>query len=250
MLSAVGGAGATTVAAHLSTALLLQQRETLAFDWCPENCLRLHFGMAAGDSTGWAASLIAGDKWYTASFRGSHGIDFIPFGILEDERALDRLAGQLKDEPFWFRNQLSILCVPADTIVVCDCPRMPAALRDQVLSVADLVLVVTRPDSVSYATAVHIAQGASQKDLMQTAIVLNGFDSSRQLDRDISLLLRTQHKRLFSPVVVHGDESLREAVASKQTVFDFAPSSQAAYDFSALATWSLARLGHSRAEAG
>lgn len=247
MIGAVGGAGATTVAAHLSTALALQQRHALAFDWCAENRLRLHFGMPVADGGGWASSLLAGSGWHAAAYRsnsGSNGgVDFIPFGHLLNDRQLDRLADWLREHPHWFGEQLALLRAPEDTIVVCDCPRMPAALRDQVLAAAGLVLTVCAPDTVSYVTATHIAQGAAEAGAPHTAIVLNGFDASRQLDRDVALLLRAQHKARFAPVVIHRDESLREAVACKQTVFDFAPSSQAAYDFSALATWTLARLG-------
>lgn len=248
-MGAVGGAGATTVAAHLSAALSLQQRETLSFDWCCENRLRLHFGMAVGEDAGWAVSLLQGGDWHAAAFRSSAGIDFIPFGQLNNDDQLDQLVSRLREQPDWFGDQLSLLRVPSETIAVCDCPRMPAVLRNQVLSVADLVLTIAAPDIVSYATATRMAHGAAEAGAMQTMVVLNGFDSSRQIDRDISVLLRTHHKSFFSPVVIHRDESLREAVACKQTVFDFAPSSQAAYDFSALATWTLARLGHGSEDA-
>jgi cellulose synthase operon protein YhjQ len=243
-MSAVGGAGATTVAAQLSAALSLQQRDTLAFDWCQENRLRFHFGMPFDDRGGWATNFLHGREWYTAAYRSDNGLDFVPFGQLHDDAELERVTGRLKAQPAWFRNQLSLLRVPEDTVFVCDCPRTPAVLREQVMQAADLVLVVTAPDSVSYVTATGIGAAAGSARAPQTMLVLNGFDPSRQLDRDISVLLRSQSKRIFSPVVVHRDESLREALACKQTVFEFAPSSQAAYDFSALATWALARLGH------
>lgn len=243
VIGAVGGAGATTVAAHLATALSLQQREALCFDWCAENRLRLHFGMALADDGGWASSLLDGSDWHAAAYRCSSGVDFVPFGNIDGDGQLEQLTAWLKGEPDWFSTQLSLLRIPSETIVVCDCPRLPAALRDQVLSTADIVLVISTSDTVSYATSTRMAAGAAQT-AKQTMLVLNGFDSSRQLDRDIAVLLRTQHKAHFAPVVVHRDESVREAVACKQTVFDFAPSCQAAYDFSALATWTLARLGH------
>lgn len=243
VISAVGGAGATTIAAHLSAALLLQQRDTLAFDWCPDNHLRLHFGMALRDRGGWAADLLSDKDWHAAAYRSSSGIDFVPFGQLANEKELDSLAKWLNNDPNWFRNQLLSLRVPTDTIAICDCPRMPAALREQALGAADFILVVTTSDTLSYAAAARIAEGADRNSGTPTAIVLNSFDSSRRLDRDISVVLRTQHKERFSPVVVHRDEALREALACKQTVFEFAPSSQAAYDFSAMTTWVLARLG-------
>jgi cellulose synthase operon protein YhjQ len=244
VIGAVGGAGATTAAAHLSAALSLQQRDTLTFDWCTDNHLRLHFGMALHDRGGWAADLLAGKEWHAAAYRSGNDIDFVPFGQLTDEKELDRLVAWLNGNPTWFAKQLSSLRLPHDTFVVCDCPRMPAVLREQVLRAADFILVVSTSDTLSYAAATRIASGADQGSGPPTAIVLNAFDSSRRLDRDISMLLRTQHKERFSPVVIHRDEALREALACKQTVFDFAPSSQAAYDFSALATWVLARLGH------
>jgi cellulose synthase operon protein YhjQ len=250
VLGAVGGAGATTIAAHLSAALSLQKRNTLVFDWCADNLLRLHFGMSLNDRMGWATCLLDKADWYTAAYRSSNNVDFVPFGQLHNDGELDRLTSWLKDQPSWFRNQLNKLNLPPDTIVVCDCPRMPAALRDQVLSVADAVLLVTSPDSVSYTKTTHMVARieaiahAQPNAAPETLLLLNGFDSSRRLDRDISVLLRTQHKNRLSPVLIHRDESLREALACKQTVFEFAPSSQAAHDFATLATWTLARLGH------
>lgn len=205
--------------------------------------MRLHLGMPLSDRAGWAVNLLEGRDWHAVAYRSGNGLGFVPFGQLHDESELDRLQDWLGRQPDWFRRQLSFLRMPDETIVVCDCPRMPAVLRTQVLSVADLVLMVTTPDSVSYAAATRVAAGVEQAAGTHMAMVLNGFDSSRQLDRDISLLMRTQHKQGLSPVVIHRDESLREAVACKQTVFEFAPSSQAAYDFTALATWTLARLG-------
>lgn len=249
VLSAIGGAGATTIAAHLATALHLQKRQTLAFDFCTENLLRLHFGMSWNDNGGFAADLLQGRDWHKSAYRSATGVDFVPFGQLTSEESLDRLTGWLKEHPGWFRNQLSAIQAPHDTITICDCPRMPAALREQVLTAADLILLVCSPDTVSYASATRIAAEVRMAHGPSTMIVLNGFDSSRRLDRDISVLLRTQHKASLSPVVVHRDESLREALACKQTVFDFAPSSQAAYDFSALATWTLARLGQEEVHA-
>lgn len=243
VIGAVGGAGATAASAHLASALFRQYRDALAFDLSTENRLRLYFGMALRDPTGWAAELLHNNDWYDAAYVGSNGPGFVPFGQLESDAELDRLCLWLRDNPLWLRNQLNSLNVAPDTIVVCDCPRMPAALREQTLDAADLVLLITPPDSIAYGVATEMARRAAHEGNLKTFLVLNGFDPARRLDRDISVLLRTQHKERFSPVVVHRDESLREALACKQTVFDFAPSSQSAYDFSALATWTLAKLG-------
>jgi cellulose synthase operon protein YhjQ len=244
VISAVGGAGSTTVAAHIAAGLATHKRRTLSIDFCTENMLRLFFGMAWNDHGGFASDLLNGKDWHTAAYRSGGGLDFVPFGQLKSENDLDRLTDWLKSEPHWFRHQLSSLQLHPETIIVCDCPRMPAALRAQALSAANLVLMITAPDTVSYATAARVTETVTREGGPETVMVLNGFDPARRLDRDISVLLRTQHKQSFAPVVIHRDESVREALACKQTVFDFAPSSQAAYEFSALATWALARLGH------
>jgi len=243
-MGTVGGAGATTVAAHLSKALAAQRRHTLTVDCCTENVLRLYFGMSFQDGFGFAPNLLDGKEWHEAAYRSSDGMEFIPFGQLRNDQELETLLEKLKPQPKWLRTQLANLQMPPATVVICDCPRMPAGLREQVIWAADLVLMVAAPEAVSFAAVTHFSDKVARLHGPQTLVLLNGFDPARQLDRDIAVLLRTEHQDIFSPVVIHRDESVREAFACKKTVFDFAPSSQAAYDFGALATWLLARLGH------
>lgn len=244
VIGAGGGMGATTTAAQLAAGLAAQHRPVLAFDFCPENLLRLHFGMPWDDDAGFATELLAERDWHAAACRSAGHIDFVPFGQIDSDAELSLLAERFAREPAWLGEQLLTLDLPQDTIVVCDCPRAPAALRAQVLARADLVLIVTLPDPVSYAIATRMTQKVARHGGPPTMVVLNCFDPSRRLDRDISVLLRTAFRSHLAPVLIHRDESLREALACKRTVFDFAPSSAAAHDFTALATWTMARLGH------
>ncbi|WP_138922425.1 cellulose biosynthesis protein BcsQ [Hylemonella gracilis] len=260
VMGATGGAGATTVAAHLACALALQKRPVLAIDLSPANALRLFYGMEWAEEQGWARQLLAEQAWHDAAWRDSQGRAFVPFGALRDDAATERLAQTLRAHPRWLRDRLEETELDPGTIVVCDCPIAAAALRDQALTAADLALLVCAPDTLSYAQATRrIERGWEGAVGMpgapdtgrppETAIVLNGHDPARLLDRDIALLLRTGYKSVFAPTLVHRDESLREALACKQTVFDVAPASQAAHDCAALATWTLARLGQIEARA-
>ncbi|HXU92879.1 MAG TPA: cellulose synthase operon protein YhjQ/BcsQ, partial [Gallionella sp.] len=72
--------------------------------------------------------------------------------------------------------------------------------------------------------------------------LLNGFDPTRELDRDIAELLRVDLGAHLCPVTIHRDESVREALASKLSLEAYAPDSQAYDDFAALATWLIARF--------
>lgn len=218
-------------------------RKTLSIDWCPDNSLRMHFGMALGDQQGWALNLLEQKDWYAAGYQSDSGLDFLPFGRVAKDDELEQLVAWMRKNPGAFAEQLDTLQMPADTIVLCDCPRAPLALRKQAVVAADLVFVLASPDPMSYGAAVQLVAEISDAEQVETIILLNKFDSTRRLDRDISVLLNTQQKQHLAPVHIHRDESVREALACKQLVFDFSPSSQAAYDFTTLATWTLARLG-------
>lgn len=243
IIGAAGGAGTTTVTAHLATAIAQQDQPVLCFDFCPTNVLRLHFGAAYDDPDGFAAALLAGTPWQDAAYTSAGGVRFLPFGALPGDAALERLCGWLHEEPSWFGDNLAAIDLAPQTLVLCDCPRLPAALRNQVLAAADIILVCCAPDPLSLATATRLAGQLQDKAGRMARILLNGFEAGRLLDRDMQLILRSQHGRLAAPVMIHRDESLREALACKQTVFDYAPASQAAQEFAALATWAIVRNG-------
>lgn len=239
-----GGAGVTTVAAQLAAGLVAQRRHAIAFDFSPDNALRLHFGMDWEDETGLAPMVASGKPWNEAAFCSASGVDFIPFGKPDDERTIADFAHRLAAQPAWLASRLEELDMPAETYVICDCPRTEGALRSQALAAARLTLIVVTPDALSYAAARTTAEAALAQGARHVAFVLNGFDPARALDQDVATLMRTDFFSSLVPVVLHRDESLREALASKQSVFEYAPSSRATYDFSALAMWVVAHLSH------
>ncbi len=250
VIGAAGGVGTTTVAAHLASAIAEQDKPVLCFDFCPTDVLRLHFGAALAESGGFVTSLIAGRPWQDACYTSGSGIRFLPFGALADDAALDAASAWMRARPDWFASALDTLELESDAIIICDCPRLPAALRSQALAAADLVIVVSTPDPLALAGASRLAQqlhadanGTGIHPARSCTILLNRFEAARRLDRDIHLLLQRQHGHLTAPLVIHRDESLREALAHKQTVFEYAPAAQAAHEFAALATWTIARTG-------
>lgn len=237
-----GGVGVTTVAAQFAAWLAAHNRRAIAFDFSPGNALRLHFGMAWGDGTGIVPQVLAGKPWHEAAYLSASGISFVPFGQTKGGDGIAGFCARLAGQQAWFSSRLKELDEPAEAFVICDCPHSEGALRSQALAAADLVLIVLAPDALSYAAAGDAAQGAFSGGARNVAFVINGFDPTRTLDRDVAVLARTNLQKSLAPVVVHRDESLREALASKQSVFDYAPASQASHDFAALAMWMIARL--------
>lgn len=247
IVGAAGGVGTTTVTAHLASAIVEQNKPVLCFDFCPTDVLRLHFGAALTEDSGFIANLMAGRPWEDACYTSAASVRFLPFGALQDDAALDRVSSWMRERPDWFAAALASVALADDTLVVCDCPRMPAELRRQVLAVADMILVVCTPDPLSLAAATRLAGQLqvhpADHGPRTCAVLLNRYEAARRLDRDIQLLLQRRHGNLSVPVIIHRDESLREALACKQTVFEYAPAAQAAHEFAALATWTIARTG-------
>ena len=234
-----GGAGSTTVAAHLATALAERGVPVLCFDFSPNNILRLHFGASLNDGTGFAVTLPHTANWQSAAFTSATNVQFLPFGELTNADDLEHIQHYLLNHPQWLREGIAGLDLPKDTVVICDCPNLPGPLRDQPLGVADLILLVCPPDPLSLATATRIAQRIESPNSGMCAILLNRFVASRQLDRDVQMVLNRQRACHKVPVTLHQDETVREALAHKQTVFSYAKTSNAAQEFDALATWVL-----------
>lgn len=235
-----GGVGATTVAAHLASALAARGRPVIVFDFSPQNSLRLHFGMPWEDNGGLVPQLLSGEPWHESAYRCENGVDFIPFGNCNerDIAAFERLL----QEPDWLASRLGELDAGDDTILLFDVPRESRGLRMQAHALSDLILAVMASDPLSYAALPKSREDFAPGGAGKVDYLINGFDPTRELDREVAQLLRTGQEVRLCPVTIHRDESVREALASKLSIEAYAPYSQAAGDYAALSTWLAARL--------
>lgn len=243
-----GGVGATTVAAQLPSALMTRNWHVIAFDFSPQNELRLHFGMTWEDGNGLIPHVLSGKPWNEAAYRCENGVDFLPFGKCGENEAAD-FEHLLKQEQDWLASRLGELESDDSTCVVIDCSHAGPAFCSQVYALSDMILVVLEADTLSYAALAEsplvFAPGHAEK----VVYLLNGFDPTRELDRDIAKLLRADLGAQLCPVTIHRDESVREALASKLSIEAYAPYSQAADDFASLSTWLVARLAQAEGRA-
>jgi cellulose synthase operon protein YhjQ len=224
-----GGVGTSSVLAAVGYALHTLGERVLMVDMCPENLLRLHFNLVASQRFGWARAMLDGDNWHAQAWSLAPTLDLLPYGGLSWQESM-RIEQQLLDEPnLWARRQAS-LTAHYDWVLF-DLPqRLPghAAIGPCLFPIR-----VTEPDAACHVLMVQ--EGGT------APLLVNRFDPGSQLQRDLLLIWRKQLASRLLPFTVHSDEALREALAFKQPVGQYAPASLSAQDALSLATWCLTR---------
>ncbi|GAA4328797.1 hypothetical protein GCM10023144_14960 [Pigmentiphaga soli] len=245
VVSAKGGVGKTTVTANLSTALGYGGHTVLTVDLDPQNALRFHFGLDPQNISGTARASLGGTDWRETCFRSASGVYVLPYGsVNEDDR--HAFEDQLEAQPGWLGSHLATLGLGDDAIVMLDTPPGPSIYMKQALSAAHLVLIVSLPDAASYAT-LPLMEGLIQTyctpraDFIDHAYVINQVDSSRQLAKDVTHVMRANFgDRVVG--LIHLDPAVSEALAFDKSVLDYAAHSQATLDFVDCARWVSTRL--------
>lgn len=241
VISPKGGVGKTTVTANLAASLVRFGGKVMVLDLDPQNALRLHFGMSYEDPAGMSDHDLAGTGWRGAVCHSQYGVDFLPYGNIDEEQR-SILEERIKNDPLWLSSRLQELALPEEQIVLIDTPPGPSIYLQQVLSVAHVGLVVLRPDAASYSTVPAIeslVQFYTKKrtDFLGCCYVLNQMDASKQLCRDVYGMLRATFKERFVASAIHRDEAVSEALACQAPVSYYAQHSSATHDIQQLATW-------------
>jgi len=247
VVAAKGGVGKTTVAASLCAALAATGLRVLAIDLDPQNALRLHLvADLAGCEAGLASALLHQTPWPHVMRPGRSGVVLLPFGSIDDEIQLD-IERYLAQQPDWLRQTLDSFALPPDTLVVLDTPPGPSVYLQQALRVSQLNVVTLLPDAASFATLPIIDRMIGKycgprEDFLATGYLVNQFDASKRLARDVLQALRDSlGERLLG--AVHLDQAVSEALASAVPLKSYAPHAQATHDFDHCAQQLMHRLG-------
>lgn len=246
LVSLRGGCGSTTVTANLAQALVKINKPVLAIDAVAENLLQLHLGLPFEEGDGWAARMAKQQAWNEAGFTSPHGVDFLPFGRLDNEfgsvtrhvdlQAFSQLGQNLREvaNP----SQWQLFHGELDYI-------NQAALLNFIDSL-DMMLVVLTADAINYTILQSQLENnrALRKliELGKVRILLNHYQPETEIGRDFSLVLKHELQDILVPVMMHRDAVLAECAANLTTVQYYAPISQAAKDYQALAFWCVSSL--------
>lgn len=241
VISPKGGVGKTTVAVNLACALAASGAAVRLVDLDPQNAMRLHLGADPDDANGLVHQTLQQTSWHYSEYDSAYGVSFIPYGKASEVERIT-FEAYLSKNPDWLRDNLAALEHAPGALTIIDTPPGPSVYVQQVLSIANLVLVVMIPDAGSYATLGAI-EGlldyycANRTDFFGSYYVLNQFDAAIPLNCDIKNVMQNALGERMAPDSLHRDESLSEALAFQQPVREYAPHSQATDDLAHLSAW-------------
>ncbi len=243
VVSAKGGVGKSTISANFAVALQREGHAVLAVDLDPQNALHHYLGVEPEPgnvllTAGIAQPVVAGQSWQDICQPSPVDVHLLPYGAV-DEKRRRTFEGQLDQDPDWLARQLAGLELADGALVILDTPPGPSVYLQQVLSVANLVLVVSLSDAASYNTLPMIdslikTYAGDRPDFLGAGYLINQVDRSRQLNKDITQIMRNA---LGDKVIglIHRDQSISEALAYNQSVLDYDPRGQGAHDILACA---------------
>lgn len=226
-----GGVGKTTMAANLAHALARGGSKVLAIDFDVQNALRLHFGVPLADGRGFVAKSAESSDWSQSILTTGGNIFVMPYGDTTEEQRLE-FEENLKDPNFLARGLHTVLNYPG-LVIIADFPPGPGRALKAMAALADLHLVVMLADTASLSLLPQIENekmiGGALNHRDGHYFLLNQSDSRRNISRDVTAFMQ---QRLGDKLmgVVNRDESVAEANASQQSIFDFSPVSAAAFD--------------------
>lgn len=226
-----GGVGKTTMAANLAHALARGGSKVLAIDFDVQNALRLHFGVPLADGRGFVAKSAESSDWSQSILTTGGNIFVLPYGDATEAQRVE-FEENLKDPNFLARGLHTVLNYPG-LVIIADFPPGPGPALKAMAALADMHLVVMLADTASLSLLPQIENekmiGGPLNHSGGHYFVLNQSDSRRNISRDVTAFMQ---QRLGDKLigVVNRDESVAEANASQQSIFDFSPVSAAAFD--------------------
>jgi cellulose synthase operon protein YhjQ len=234
LISTVGGAGRTMLAASLAVLLARLGREVVALDFDPQNMLGAWLGLDTLAREGIAQSLTdASHRWHEHTWRNDEGVLFVPHGqrMIAEAAACD---AHLAANPQWLARAIGEIGLADTGVVLIDTPRYPSPQADHAARAADLVLCVCPPEPAACTTLVaHLA--ALRASCADVRLVVNRLNPAREMQRDVLAMLRVAAGGAPVAQRIHLDAAMPESFARGAWLFDDAPHSQASHDLHGLA---------------
>ncbi|QHE92703.1 P-loop NTPase [Pandoraea fibrosis] len=234
VVSSAGGAGRSTVTAHLSMQLAQAAHPVAVLELDAQNSIGALLGLRETCGKGVLSPGVAPDSWRSVLCDTPAGVSLLSAGRT-DATTLAALGQWLQQDTGGLRRQLDALGLAAGTRVLIDTQRLPDVVAQAAMAAADLVLGVVPVTTTGYVTQPDLMAASAGRALM----VPNLAAASSALNNDLLHLMQTRAGDAIVPLRIHRDDAVGTAAASAQTLAAAGPGSQAALDFVHLAAWLL-----------
>jgi len=230
-----GGVGKSTTAEALAEGLILKGKRTLLIDLDPQGSITLIAGTDANSPTIYDALTKQVDA--AAAIQKRKGrVDIIPAG-----RNLARLDVELTDagKEYRLKERLSPLLSRFDFIIIDTSPAL-GILTVNALTAANSIIIPAQADIYSLQGISQLAEtiGAirtyTNPGLKLMGVLLTRHNPHTVIARDMAEVAGTVAKQIGTflyDAVIHETVAIKEAQASRQPVYQYAPKSKAAVDY-------------------
>ena len=237
-----GGVGKTTTTANLAVVLSSGRTasQVAVIDLDPQNTLRLHFDCATRDNEGICSHAVRQLPLRHVLHKTSSGVSCLPYGAATE---MERQAFEdlLEADPDWLMREIRSLGLPEDAYVLIDTPPGSTSYLKQAFRSADFAFLIILADAASYLTLPAmegwILDAIQTNPKLRFTYLMNQADNSLSLHRDLQDVLRLRLGDRLSPVSIHRDEAVSEAIAYQQVVIDYDPHGQASHDLLRIGSW-------------
>lgn len=232
VVSCAGGAGRSTVTAHLAAQLAHARHPVAVLELDAQNSIGALLGLRETCDKGVLSSGVAPDNWRAVLRETPEGVPLLPAGRT-DAAGVSAMGDWLRADTGGLRRQLDAVGLPTGTRVFIDTQRLPDVVAQAAVAAADLVLGVVPVTTTGYVT---------QSDLMtacagRVQMVPNLVASNSPLNNDLLHLIRARGGDAVVPLRIHRDDAIGMAAAKGGALANAADGSQAALDFIQLEAW-------------
>jgi cellulose synthase operon protein YhjQ len=221
--SCTGGAGKTTLCATVARALSTRSTNVLVADRCQDGIIPFYFGLERQNAGGLQTV-------YPSARRA--GYQMILVAVPSDEQPNASTAAWLEQ-------------LQADaSLTLLDLPTFTGRISTAALEGAGQVIIPLLPDIQSVASIGRAQELASTSPNGRVLFLLNRFQETHPLHREIRTHLESLLGDQLAPVAIRESEFVAEALSLGMTVLDHAPQSPVAQDIERLVAWLEERLAN------
>lgn len=245
-----GGVGKTTTSVNLGAALAEKGKKVLLVDSDAQSNLTTHLGLGPREDPETVTDVappppftiydvLKGNKAVKdVIISRSDRLHIVPSSLLLS--AADLELGGVVGRELILKRALAAVKNDYDVIVI-DCPPALGLLSLNALAATEKVIIPVQSEYLALHGVRQLLDTIDQvKNIYNPGLVVGGVliclhDSRRRLARAVSDTIRAYFGNLVFQTVIRSNVSLAEAPAGGQTIFEYAPKSTGAEDYSALA---------------